>query len=107
MTKIKTLFSKREIRGILGCYSIGDYISHTYLKGGMVETTVLLTTTKGKYILRYYNQRSQEQVAFEMRERAIDCDEDGRDFLAKVLRNYAEQLSPLPLTAAKQERGEG
>ncbi len=63
---VKTKFSAREIQQMINKYNLGQYKFHSYFKEGVVHTNVLVVTSKGKVVLRYYEHRSREYVLFEM-----------------------------------------
>ncbi len=62
----KTQFSKEELNKILVDYNLGQLKSSRPFKEGAVQTNILLKTTKGKFVLRYYEQRSKKYVLFEV-----------------------------------------
>ncbi len=61
----KTRLTKKEIERILMDYDIGRLRSSKPFKEGFVQTNILLNTTKGKYVLRHYENRSRRYVLFE------------------------------------------
>jgi len=63
---MKTRFDNREIQNILQDYDLGILQNSKEFKEGAVQTNILLQTTKGKYVLRYYENRSKEYVLFEV-----------------------------------------
>ncbi|MFA6534171.1 MAG: homoserine kinase [Patescibacteria group bacterium] len=62
----KTKLSKGDFIKILSCYNLGEFKSAKYFTHGWVNTTVLLETTKGKFVLRYYENRSARHVLYEV-----------------------------------------
>lgn len=62
----KTKFSKNDFVKILSNYELGEYSSYKYFPHGGVQTTVLITTTKGRFILRHYATRPEKHVMFEI-----------------------------------------
>jgi homoserine kinase type II len=63
---VKTEFSSDDLRGILANYDLGDYQDATAFSDGAVQTNLLVQTTKGKFALRYYEERSKEAILFEV-----------------------------------------
>jgi homoserine kinase type II len=63
---VKTKFNKTDIIKILSKYDLGDFISFEPIKSGTVQTNILLKTSKGKFVLRYYECRSKNSVLFEV-----------------------------------------
>ena len=62
---VKTEFTKQELLTILKNYNLKLKLYKPF-KTGYVQTNILLTTNKGKYVLRYYEHRSKEYVVFEI-----------------------------------------
>lgn len=62
---IKTVFTTVDIKTMLSGYLLGDLIRSTPITEGTVQTSYLIETQTGKYVLRYYENRSFEQVMFE------------------------------------------
>ncbi len=62
---IKTPFSPRDLAGIFVRYDLGTYIQSEATKQGTVQTNLFVQTTRGKYVFRYYENRSKESVLFE------------------------------------------
>lgn len=62
---VKTKFSKNDFVKILSDYDLGEYKSSKPFTTGAVQTNFLLQTTKGKFVFRYYENRSQNSVLFE------------------------------------------
>ena len=62
----KTFFQKHEILSMLNQYDIGTFIDYHALPTGSVETNYIIFTTTGKYVLRYYENRTVPQVRFEI-----------------------------------------
>ena len=61
----KTFFSPAEFEEILAPYGLGAYIRAEGIDRGTVQTNIFLETTKGKFVFRYYENRSKESVLFE------------------------------------------
>lgn len=62
---IKTKFSKSDFIKILSDYDLGEYKGSKPFTTGAVQTNFLLQTTKGKFVFRYYENRSKNSVLFE------------------------------------------
>lgn len=58
-------FNISIIKRMIKMYDVGDVISFSPLKSGTVQTNFLIVTTTGKYVLRYYENRTTKQVHFE------------------------------------------
>ncbi|MEI6532677.1 MAG: phosphotransferase [Candidatus Roizmanbacteria bacterium] len=63
--KNTTSFSQQDIKILLSQYAIGEYISSSLFELGSEQTTLLITTSKGNYVLKYYENRSEKHVHFE------------------------------------------
>ena len=62
---VKTIFTDEKLKKIVSDYNIGEFIKSKPFKAGYVQTNILIVTKKGKYVLRYYENRSKESVSFE------------------------------------------
>lgn len=62
---VKTNFTKKVFQEILNNYNIGDFKESKPFKAGYVQTNILIKTTKGKFVLRYYENRTKKRVDFE------------------------------------------
>lgn len=62
---VKTTFLDEEFAQILANYDLGDLQKSEPISKGTVQTNFVLYTTKGKFIFRYYENRSKESVVFE------------------------------------------
>jgi homoserine kinase len=62
---VKTEFSEHEIMGILAEYDLGALLHSRPIGEGTVQTNYFLQTSKGRYVFRYYENRSRESVLFE------------------------------------------
>lgn len=62
---VKTRFSDEEFVEILANYRLGEYIGSQPIDAGTVQTNFALQTTRGKFIFRYYENRSIESARFE------------------------------------------
>ncbi|MEA3430103.1 MAG: homoserine kinase [Nanoarchaeota archaeon] len=62
---VKTNFTKKVFQEILDNYDIGDFKESKPFKAGYVQTNILIKTTKGKFVLRYYENRTKKRVDFE------------------------------------------
>ncbi|MGI5958508.1 MAG: homoserine kinase [Massiliimalia sp.] len=63
---VKTQFTPREIEEMLNVYSLGHVIEQKPISEGTVQSNYLLRTQAGNVVLRYYENRTQEQVTYEM-----------------------------------------
>ena len=50
---------------MLADYSVGKLVDFQGIESGTVESNLLIKTTKGKFVLRYYEERTMEEVLFE------------------------------------------
>jgi len=62
---VKTTFSNEEFVQILANYDLGAFQSSESISKGTVQTNFVVNTTNGKFIFRYYKNRSKESVIFE------------------------------------------
>lgn len=62
---VKTVFSNEEFVQILAGYNLGGLQNAEPISKGTVQTNFVLDTNKGKYIFRYYENRTKESVLFE------------------------------------------
>lgn len=62
---VKTKFSKTDFIKILSDYDLGEHKSSRPFTAGAVQTNFLLQTIKGKFVFRYYENRSKNSVLFE------------------------------------------
>jgi len=63
---VKTTFSKEDFSKILSNYNLGEYKKFKPFKLGAVQTNLLLETTKGKFVFRYYESRPEKYALFEV-----------------------------------------
>lgn len=63
---VKTTISENDFAQILSNYDLGEYKSFEKFANGAGQTTALLITTTGKYVLRYYENRAEKHVLFEV-----------------------------------------
>lgn len=63
---VKTTISEKDLPAILTNYNLGDYRSFKTFANGAGQTTLLLETSKGKFVLRYYENRTDAHVDFEV-----------------------------------------
>lgn len=63
---IKTEFSEDELTEIVREYNIGQFVKSFSLSGGTVQTNIGISTSKGKFVFRYYENRPFESVLFEL-----------------------------------------
>jgi len=62
---VKTLFSPQDFVTILARYKLGTYTHSEPVVQGTVQTNYFIHTTQGKFVFRYYENRSRESVLFE------------------------------------------
>lgn len=62
---VKTSFTADEFVQILSTYALGEFRGAEPIGQGSVQTNYTLWTTQGKYVFRYYENRSVESVLFE------------------------------------------
>ena len=62
---VKTQFSQQDFIYLLSQYDLGTYSQAYPISEGTVQTNYLLTTTHGKFVFKYYDQRPIESVLFE------------------------------------------
>jgi homoserine kinase type II len=62
---VKTKFTKQDFKKILANYNLGEFKKVQPFKLGAVQTNLLLTTSKGKYVFRYYENRPEKYALFE------------------------------------------
>lgn len=62
---VKTLFTGDDFVEILSRYNLGAYVGSQPIHEGTVQTNYCLETTQGRFVLRYYENRSRESVLFE------------------------------------------
>jgi homoserine kinase type II len=64
---VATTISESDFPAILANYDLGEYRGFRPFANGAGQTTVLLETGLGKFVLRYYENRSEGHVDFEVR----------------------------------------
>ena len=62
---VKTNFTKKVFHEILAKYNLGNLVESKNFKAGYVQTNILIKTTEGKFVLRYYENRTKKRVDFE------------------------------------------
>jgi homoserine kinase len=91
---VKTKFSKNDLVKILSNYNLGEYKNVTPFTGGTVQTNLLMETTKGKFVFRYYENRSKDSVLFEsnlmkyLKDRKYPCPAPFRNKKGKFVTIY-------------------
>ncbi|MDD2717779.1 MAG: homoserine kinase [Candidatus Wallbacteria bacterium] len=63
---VKTTISEADLPNILTDYDLGEYRGFKTFANGAGQTTLLLETSAGKFVLRYYENRPQKHVFFEI-----------------------------------------
>jgi homoserine kinase type II len=54
--------TKQDFKNILGKYVIGEYVSHKHIQKAFENTVYFLQTTKGKYVLKIFEQTKVKAV---------------------------------------------
>jgi len=91
---IKTEFSEDHIVEILSNYDLGEHKNIKPFTGGTVQTNLLLETTNGMFVFRYYENRSNDSVLFEcnlmkyLKERNYPCPAPFRNKKRKFVTIY-------------------
>ena len=62
---VNTVFAPDDFATILSRYDLGAIISAEAIQQGTVQTNYLLRTARGRFVFRYYENRSRESVLFE------------------------------------------
>jgi homoserine kinase type II len=62
---VKTPLTRNDLENILSQYTLGTLIQSESIQQGTVQTNFFIRTRRGKFVLRYYENRSQESVLFE------------------------------------------
>jgi homoserine kinase type II len=62
---VKTPFTPDDFAAILSHYDLGVYTHSEAIQRGTVQTNYCIQTTQGKFVFRYYENRSKEAVLFE------------------------------------------
>jgi homoserine kinase type II len=64
---VKTTISEKDYSQIISNYNFGKYKCFQLFAHGAGQTTVLIKTSKRKCVLRYYENRSEKHVFFEIK----------------------------------------
>lgn len=92
-----TTFSRSELAEILANYDLGELVAFRPLTGGTVQTNILLETSQGKFVLKYYESRTRESVSFEahlikyLKDRKYPCPAVFRDRHGWFVGNFREK----------------
>jgi homoserine kinase type II len=62
---VKTPFTRDDFAAILSQYDLGVYTHSEAIQRGTVQTNYCIQTTQGRFVFRYYENRSKEAVLFE------------------------------------------
>lgn len=87
----KTQFSQDDFIAMLSNYRLGEFLGSQPMAEGTVQTNYAVQTAKGKFLLRYYENRSAGSVRFEcslvryLSERAYPCPAPVRDRRGKYV----------------------
>jgi homoserine kinase len=63
--EVKTNFFKKDFIQILSNYDLGEFVNYKPFTTGNVQSNFLIQTTEGKFVFRYYENRSTNSVLFE------------------------------------------
>jgi homoserine kinase type II len=63
---IRTTIVEDDVVEILSHYDLGEYKGFEKFATGAGQTTILVFTTSGKYVLRYYENRTKKHILFEV-----------------------------------------
>ena len=61
----KTEFTPDDFREILSQYDLGSYLCSEAIQQGTVQTNFFVETTEGRFVFRYYENRTKESALFE------------------------------------------
>ena len=76
---VKTTFTEQALSEILSGYDLGEFQNARPISAGTVQTNYCVQTTRGKFVFRYYENRSKKSAAFEcklmqyLRDRNYPC----------------------------------
>lgn len=62
---VKTPFTQNDFVTIFSQYALGEFLHAEAVTQGTVQTNYFVQTMRGKYVLRYYENRTLESVRFE------------------------------------------
>ena len=62
---VKTPLTRDECAELLSPYDLGELVRSEPIPQGTVQTNLVLATSRGKFVLRVYENRSRESVLFE------------------------------------------
>jgi len=62
---VKTALTDDDFMRFLSLYNLGAYTQSEAIQQGTVQTNYVIQTTQGKFVFRYYENRSREAVLFE------------------------------------------
>jgi homoserine kinase type II len=63
---VQSTISEADFEAIISFYNLGAYQGFETFSHGTIQTTILLKTSSGKYVLRYYEIRPEKHVLFEI-----------------------------------------
>lgn len=63
---VKTPFTENDFKQSLLGYELGKFDRAEPVSQGTVQTNYFIHSTRGKYVFRYYENRSKESVLFEI-----------------------------------------
>ena len=91
---VKTSLSQTDFESILSQYALGVYAHAEPIPQGTVQTNYFLHTSQGKFVFRYYENRSFESVLFEshllayLKKHAYPCPKPIRNMRGGVVGVY-------------------
>jgi homoserine kinase type II len=94
---VKTQFTQDDFEHILARYDLGTYTHSEAIQQGTVQTNYFLETTRGKFVLRYYEVRSKESVLFEsgllayLTEHHYPCPSQVKNVQGAYVGNYGDR----------------
>lgn len=63
---VKTNLTNKDLTKIITSYNFGEFKGAEAFTHGSVQTNIFLKTSKGKFVLRYYNNRPEKSTLFEL-----------------------------------------
>jgi homoserine kinase type II len=111
---VKTLFTTEDFWQILSNYDLGEFKNSSPFKAGAVQTNMLLETSKGQAVLRYYESRTETYARFEMnvleylKRRDYPCAAPLRNKQGEYLGNcYGKPFALLECLEGEHSKSEG
>ena len=63
---MKTKFTNQDLKKIVLKYDLGNLIQSNLIESGNVQTNIYLKTAQGEFVVKYYENKTEEQVLFEI-----------------------------------------